>query len=317
MPQKVAAKKLSPVVRWERVSQIDRSARRRTSWRTRILDMAQVAVGIQIVQRAVLAEVLLEIRALHGVPEQAAVRSCKTGCRVRRTSSRRQLPPPSQKQLELLGDRMIPPDALLELDAADVAGRRAAVEAVQPAVGTPSQVIGQRLGVFHAEAGQQHFGIAVGHVVAIGGPDRTADTEPATRYTPPWPNSRPVARVEPVDEVLGSSAWPSPSVSSRIVMRSAPVGPRGGRFGNAIVNGPRPAIDLNALQPGRVRILQVLNRPESPAVVDTSRRIGCRTSGSLAKSWTLSPSATVIFDAAMSGEYPCAQTLVAAHKTSR
>ena len=77
------------------------------------------------------------------------------------------LPPPSQNSSNLLRERVIAPDALLELDAADVGGDGAPLAAVEPAVRAPGQRVGDRVGVLHAEAGEQHFRVAVGHVVAV------------------------------------------------------------------------------------------------------------------------------------------------------
>ena len=77
------------------------------------------------------------------------------------------LPPPSQKSSNRRLTRMVPPDALLELDAPDVGRDRAPLKAVEPAVGPPGQRVGHRVGVFHAEAGQEDLGVAVGAVVAV------------------------------------------------------------------------------------------------------------------------------------------------------
>ena len=77
------------------------------------------------------------------------------------------LPPPSQNSSNRLVARVVAPDALLELDAADLGRDRAPLEAVEPAVRPPGQRVGHRVGVFHAEAGQEHLGIAVGPVVAV------------------------------------------------------------------------------------------------------------------------------------------------------
>ena len=71
------------------------------------------------------------------------------------------------EQLEALRERVVAPDALLELDAADVGRDRAALAAVEPAVRPPGQRVGDGVGVLHAEAGEQHLGVAVGHVVAV------------------------------------------------------------------------------------------------------------------------------------------------------
>ena len=62
---------------------------------------------------------------------------------------------------------MIPPDTLLKLDSPDLAGARAAVQTVKPAVGAPCQVIRNGLGVLHSEPRQQYLWIGVGHVIPI------------------------------------------------------------------------------------------------------------------------------------------------------
>src|SRR5439155_25831931 len=71
------------------------------------------------------------------------------------------------KELKLFRDRMIPPDALLKFDAANVRSDSAAVCAVEPTVWTPLQRVGEGVRVFHAEAGQQDFRVAIGNVVVI------------------------------------------------------------------------------------------------------------------------------------------------------
>ncbi len=77
------------------------------------------------------------------------------------------LPPLRLRQLEAFRRRMIAPNSLLEFDAADVGRHRAALVAIEPAIGAPSQRIGHRVGVVHAEPGQQDLGIAIRHIVAI------------------------------------------------------------------------------------------------------------------------------------------------------
>ena len=77
------------------------------------------------------------------------------------------LPPPSAEQLECLGDGVVAPDALLELDAADVGRHRAALGPVKPAVRPPLERVGNGMGILHAEALEQHFRVAVRHVVAV------------------------------------------------------------------------------------------------------------------------------------------------------
>ena len=75
--------------------------------------------------------------------------------------------PAFAKELEAMRDRMIAPDTLLELNAPDVSCHRASLAAVEPAVRSPGQGVGHRMGVLHAETGEQHFRIAIWNVVAI------------------------------------------------------------------------------------------------------------------------------------------------------
>src|SRR5262245_27527003 len=71
------------------------------------------------------------------------------------------------KQFELPSTWMVAPDALLEGGPANVGGHGAALSAVQPAIGPPSERIGDGVGGFHAEAFEQDLGTAVGLVVAV------------------------------------------------------------------------------------------------------------------------------------------------------
>src|SRR5205823_4931796 len=72
-----------------------------------------------------------------------------------------------REQLELARDRMVAPDALLKLDAANVGRHSAPLRAVEPAVRPPGQRVCQRMRVFEAEAAEQYFRIAVGNIVVI------------------------------------------------------------------------------------------------------------------------------------------------------
>src|SRR5437867_12117519 len=62
---------------------------------------------------------------------------------------------------------MIPPYALLKFNAANIGSDGAALTAVKPAIGPPSERIGDRMGILHAESGKQNFRIGIGHVIAI------------------------------------------------------------------------------------------------------------------------------------------------------
>ena len=128
----------------------------------------EVAVGVRIVQRAVLGEAFDVVAALHLVQadDVAAVRA-GDGVAVAIEVESPGVAAPFAEQLEALGRRMVAPDALLKADAANVGRHGAALRAIEPAVGAPLQRVDHRVRVFHAEAGEQHLGIAVGHVVAI------------------------------------------------------------------------------------------------------------------------------------------------------
>ena len=65
---------------------------------------------------------------------------------------------------------------ILSAGPLDVAGDGAPLRGIQPAVGPPAQVVGDAVRVLDAKAFEMHHRVAVGHVVAIGDRDRTADT---------------------------------------------------------------------------------------------------------------------------------------------
>ena len=126
-----------------------------------MVDRLKITVRVRIMQRAVLAEALDEIGSLHVVAQ-----------RLERIAGGEQVAEsieidapgvaaPFREQLELIRPRMIAPDALLKADAANVGGDRAPLGAVEPAVGSPGERVGEGVGVFHAEAGQQDLGVAV------------------------------------------------------------------------------------------------------------------------------------------------------------
>ena len=149
-----------------------------------------------------------------------------------------------------------------------IVGRdRAALAAVEPAVRPPGQRVGHRVGVLHAEAGEQHLGVAVGHVVAVavGVEEQVRGLEDEHAAVA---ERQPAGQVQPGDEVLGRVG---PAVAVGVFEDRDPVGalrPARRRLGDAVVDGPRVAIDLDPLQPGRVGILQVLDDPEPAAVVE-------------------------------------------------
>ncbi len=192
------------------------------------------------------------------------------------------LPPPSQNSSNRFEQRMESPDGLLELDPADVVARRAPGDAVEPAVRAPGEVIDQRLGVLHAEAGEQDLGLAVGHVVAVAvgveqevGHLEDVDAAVAER--------QPRAEVQTGDEVREAVG---PAVAVGVLADRDPVGalraPWVAVRALAVIDGPRPAVHLHALRARRESGIagtgSVQSRPRSSNLT----RIGWRTLGSAA-----------------------------------
>src|SRR5262249_6728391 len=150
-----------------RISKIDCAARRRTTRYLVALEFGEVVVRVQVVKRAMLAEAFVEVAALHAVDERTAVRGViHFAIRVERDAVA--VGTALAEEFEFASDRVVTPQALLELEAANATGSGAAVHAIEPAIGTPSEMVGHGLGVFHAKTGKQNFGIAIGDVVAVG-----------------------------------------------------------------------------------------------------------------------------------------------------
>ena len=100
------------------------------------------------------------------------------------------------------------------------------------------------------------------------GPDRRGGRGPGGRKRRRGRTPDPCTGSTRSRSPLKRSARPSPSVSSQMVIRSAPLGPSRWWFGDLGIDGPRPAVHLHALEPGGRRVLQVLDGPEPAAVVE-------------------------------------------------
>src|SRR5439155_25087807 len=72
-----------------------------------------------------------------------------------------------REQLKLARDRVVTPDALVKLYAADICRYPAPLRAVKPSIRPPGQRVGKRMRVCQAEAAQQHFRVAVRNVVVV------------------------------------------------------------------------------------------------------------------------------------------------------
>src|SRR5262249_31702710 len=105
----------------------------------------EIAVGIRIVQRAVLAKRLPIVAALDAMEHvhAAVIRAVEQIAMLVEVESPR-IAAAFAEKLKLVRDRMIAPDTLLELDTADVGRNGAPLAAIQPAVRPPGQRVGHR-----------------------------------------------------------------------------------------------------------------------------------------------------------------------------
>ena len=71
------------------------------------------------------------------------------------------------KQLELASNRMISPNTLLKLDAANGGRNGAFLTAIQPTVGAEGERIRNAVSILHPESRQQNFGVRIGNIVTI------------------------------------------------------------------------------------------------------------------------------------------------------
>ena len=112
----------------------------------------------------------------------------------------------------------------------DLAGARAAGRAVEPAVRPPLQRVRERVRVVHPEAGEQHFRVAVGHVVLVlvrveEQVRRLDDVHPAVA------EAEPARDVQSRDEVLRLAEDAVLVGVEEDRERSSPFGPCGGGSG--------------------------------------------------------------------------------------
>ena len=123
-----------------------------------------------------------------------------------------------------------------------------------------------RLRIFHAETGEQHFGVAIRNIVAIaiGVEEQVGDLQYIHAAITKFDSS---GQVEPIDKVFGLvGATIAIFVGQdRNFVRAARAARR--RLGDAVVLRPRPAVDFDALEAGRIRILQILNCPQSSSII--------------------------------------------------
>ena len=155
--------------------------------------------------------------------------------------------------------------------AADPGRDGAPLRAVEPAVGPPGHRVDRRVRVLEPEAGRagpRGRRRAGRHGC---GRDRTRDKAPGRRTRRRARPPAPEARFKPSTKTLTLSARPSPSVSSRILIRSAPRGPRGGGSGTRSYSVRRYWSTVTGLSPaglGYCKYSTTQSRPRSSKQAD-------------------------------------------------
>ncbi len=139
--------------------------------------------------------------------------------------------------------------------------------AIQPTVRAPGQRVGNRAGVLHAKAGQQDFRVSVWDIVAVAIRIEEQVRRLQDEHTT-MTKSEAAGQVQPIDKILGPA---SPSFVVEVVKDGDPViplGPSRRRLRHPVVDGSRIAVNLDSLETGGVRILQVLDDPQAAAIVE-------------------------------------------------
>ena len=265
-------------------------------------DRAEVAVGVRIVQRAVLGEALEVIAALDHVERDIGAVAAAEGVAGRVEVEAPGVAAPLGEDLEPSGPGMIAPDPLLELVAADPGRDGAPLGTVEPAVGPPGHRVDRRVRVLKPEAREQDLGVAVGPVVVVPvGIEQQvrslADEHAAV------PDGQRRGQVQALDEDLVRIG---PAVAVGVFEDLDPVGPlgpRGGGSGTRSYSVRRYWSTVTGLSPaglGYCKYSMTQSRPRSSKQAVT----GWRTIGSAAKTSTWNPSGTTIRLTASSGVNP-------------
>ena len=231
-------------------------------------NVVEITERVGIVQRAVFAEAFDVVAALHLVqPDLLAEIGPRNDVAVLVEIEAPGVAAAFREQLELARERMIPPDALLKLNAANVRRHRAALRAVEPAVRAPGQRVRHRMSVLQTKPAQQHFGIAIGNIVmiAVGVKQqvrRLNDEHAAVAYRHAG------SEVQTGDEVL---EFVRHTVAIGVFADRDAVlafGPARRRLRHAVVFRSQILVNADRFQPGGRRILQILNDPHPAALVE-------------------------------------------------
>ena len=240
-----------------------------------VRDVLEVAVGVGIVQGAVLGEALHVVGALQLVQHrEAAIVGAGDAPAVLIEIKPVGVASPFRKQLEAFRGRVIPPDALLKLDrrrlgvgrVLDFGRHGAAVSAVEPAIRGELQRVRVGMRVLHAKAGEQNDRVAIGNVIAvlIGVEEqirRLDDVEASVA------EAKAGREVQVGQKVLGLGVF---AILVRFGKDGDAIdtfGTLGRRFRHAVPDRSQILVLLQRLQTGRIRILQVLQNPQTAPVI--------------------------------------------------
>jgi len=171
------------------------------------------------------------------------------------------------EQLERAGPRMIAPDPLLKLDAANVGRHGAALRPVEPAVRSPGQRVGEGVGVLHAEALEQHLGVA-GRLVGAGFEEVKEEVRRLNHEDSAVTEGHARGQIQPGDNVL---CFAVTTVRVGVFQNDdlvAALGSLRRRLRNPVVLGAQILIHLHRLEPFGDWELQILQHPEPAAVVE-------------------------------------------------
>ncbi len=267
--QEVGRDEAAAKFRWKQVLLIDSPADSDVaSLEIRVRHVLEVAKRKRIVQFAVLLKLFHVIGSLKSVHHEVAavVGAVKQIARFVEVEAPR-IAAPFAEEFKLVGHRVVPPHALLEVDAADVGRDIRPLRAVEPAVGSPGERIGKRTGVFHSEAGQQHLGIAVRNIVviAIGIEEQIGHIQHEHAAVPERHARRQIQSTHKILRLVDAA------VAVGVFENRDTVGalrPARRRFGNPVVHGSRIPVDLHAFEAGGIGILQILHDPQPSAIVE-------------------------------------------------
>ena len=174
---------------------------------------------------------------------------------------------------------VIAPDALARRNhrrlvaprPAHPAGDRAPLGGVEPAIGAPTEVVGDRMGVFDPKSLQGHHGITIGTVVMVG----VGIEEKVGGLEHPQSVGRECEARHQAQSLDENAMFLWDPIAIDVFVEGNPVEApivvgRGGR--NLVIDAPQERIAADHRQPGRLRILDELRHPQPPAGIPFDRQ---------------------------------------------